>query len=84
MKSVELKAWQDKNLRLNANVQPHIGMQVKDENGMSGVVVKIRAPSDEDDHGTMYVWQCDRVEYGSDNCEHYAVTNWHSFLRVQT
>ena len=39
--------------------------------GSKGVVVKIIPGVSIEDHGTIYVWQMDKTEYGTDNCEHY-------------
>jgi hypothetical protein len=82
MKNKDKEAWYDKNERLNASIEAKIGMEVVDANGYHGVVVKI-VPKSEDFHGTLYVWQKDRTEYGSDNCEHYTIDIWKRFLRVE-
>jgi len=76
------QAWYDKNERINAHHLLCIGDRVKDENGNTGVVVKIIYGKDIEDHGTIFVWQEDRYEYGADNCEHYSQINWHKYLRV--
>ncbi len=61
-----------------------VGDKVKDIDGHKGIVVKIiESGIDEDNeyfHGVIYVWQLDRIDYGSDNCEHYTYDNWRSFL----
>jgi hypothetical protein len=46
--------------------------------GAKGVVVKIVEGHDIEDHGTIYVWQMDRTEYGALNCEHYPHYNTES------
>jgi hypothetical protein len=76
------KLWREKNKLDNANVTLTIGTEVKDVNGNMGVVVKIVPPSNDDNHGTVYVWQSELTEYGSDNCEHYTYINWKEHLRV--
>lgn len=35
------------------------------------------------DHGTVYVWQSERTQYGDDNCEHYSYLNWSENLRLE-
>ena len=81
MNKIDRKAWTDKTKRLNEGVELKRGMVVRDVEGNLGVVVKIIEAS-EDFHGVVYVWQCDRVEYGSDNFEHYCANNWQEFLRI--
>ncbi|WNA16123.1 hypothetical protein XaC1_485 [Xanthomonas phage XaC1] len=78
----EIKKWWDESKLLNANVVLRIGDRVINDKGNCGVVVKICKPESTDDHGTIYVWQEDLTDYGSDNCEHYCYTNWQSFLRL--
>jgi hypothetical protein len=80
----ELSAWWDESKSINTNVVLKIGDRVINDKGNVGVVVKINKPesTEEDDHGTIYVWQEDLTDYGSDNCEHYCYTNWQSFLRL--
>jgi hypothetical protein len=57
-----------------------------DIGGHKGIVVKIVKPENPtvEDHGTIYVWQSEKFEYGSDNCEHYVFHNWEKFLTVIT
>ncbi len=81
MKQKDKMAWWDKNERLNANIEPKIGMEVVDADGFHGVVVKI-VPKSEEFHGTLFVWQRDKIGYGADNCEHYTIDLWKRFLRV--
>jgi hypothetical protein len=61
-----------------------LGAEVVDLWGHQGVVVKIVKPDVPtiEDHGTVFVWQSDRIEYGADNCEHYTFHNWQKVLRV--
>lgn len=54
----------------------------KSKKGYKGVVVKIEKGTDDENHGTVFVWQMDRMEYGSDNCEHYTYFGWENFLKV--
>jgi hypothetical protein len=75
------QAWQEKTARLNEGVELKLGMRVRSTDGDEGIVVKI-VEGDEDFHGAVYVWQCDRLEYGADNCEHYCHSNWKDFLRI--
>jgi hypothetical protein len=61
-----------------------VGDSVVDFQGNRGVVVKIDIwdnPSIEN-HGTIFVWQCDRTEYGADNCEHYPHFGWEKLLFI--
>ena len=74
------KQWMEKTKKLNESVTPSLGMRVVDVYGFKGVVVKVNMNDEVD--GTIYVWQEDRLEYGADNCEHYCLNNWKSFLRV--
>lgn len=80
MKAKDRKAWGEKNSRDNAGYELKLGDVVKDDRGLRGVVVKI-VPCNLEWHGTVYVWQEERMEYGGDNCEHYCHSNWHEFLR---
>lgn len=55
---------------------PKLGMRVapkgvKNAKTMSGVIVRVVEPEGEH-HGTIFVWQEHRLDYGADNCEHYA------------
>lgn len=81
MNKIDRKAWCEKNLRLNKDVELKRGMVVRDVDGHLGVVVEIE-PATEDFHGRVAVWQCDRTGYGDDNCEHYCFNNWQEFLRI--
>jgi hypothetical protein len=70
---------------LNAGVVLRRGLRVQDVDGWIGVVVKIDEHNPDNpvvEHGTVYVWQEDRMEYGADNCEHWAHVNWSEHLRV--
>jgi hypothetical protein len=55
---------------------------VVDHYGDKGVVVKIIPGISDEEHGTIYVWQMDRTEYGADNCEHYVEFGWEKHLTV--
>lgn len=86
MKPQDQKKWFEKNERINSTAFLSLGDKVIDVDGNKGIVVKIIEPEDPknpsiDDHGTIFVWQLDRIEYGSDNCEHYCYTNWKKILR---
>lgn len=67
--------WQNENLKKNVHTELKIGMKVIDCIGNSGIIVKIL-------EDTIYVWQEDKHEYGSDNCEHYDASTWKSILRI--
>jgi hypothetical protein len=58
------------------------GRVVIDTQGNRGVVVKIVPGFDTENHGTVYVWQMDRMDYGSDNCEHYCEFGWEKSLKI--
>jgi signal peptidase I len=55
---------------------------IVDNDGYKGVVVKIIPGISDEKHGTIYVWQMDRTEYGADNCEHYVEFGWKNNLRI--
>jgi hypothetical protein len=59
-----------------------VGKRVIDLDGNRGVVVKIKEGYDIEDHGTIWVWQEDRLEYGADNCEHYCFFGWEKTLKI--
>lgn len=82
MNQKDKKAWSDKTQKLNQHFEIKVGMGVKDVEGYKGIVVKIIEPDDEQNHGTIYVWQSDRTDYGADNCEHYSFQFWKSMLRI--
>lgn len=82
MSEKDMKAWTEKTLRLNKDHEISRGDSVQDRNGWKGVVVRIEHGSTIESHGTIYVWQSERMEYGADNCEHYAYVNWRKCLRV--
>ena len=82
MNSKDKKAWTEKTKRLNENRVLSVGLSVKDIAGHTGVVVKIEVPEDSTEHGIVYVWQSERMNYGNDNCEHYSLDYWKDFLRV--
>jgi hypothetical protein len=58
------------------------GCLVVDVDNNRGVVVKIEPGTDDEDHGTVYVWQLDRMDYGADNCEHYPEFGWQRCLTI--
>jgi len=66
----------------NKNKTLKRGDRVIEKNGHKGIVVKIIKGTNDEDHGTIYIWQEDRDKYGADNCEHYAEINWKSYLRI--
>lgn len=53
-----------------------------DSSGDYGVVVKIREGFSVENHGTIYVWQMNRTNYGADNCEHYVHYGWEKILTI--
>lgn len=82
MNKMKPDAWFDKNERINANRVLQRGNRIEDPWGDIGIVVKIEPGTDNENHGTIYVWQENRMDYGADNCEHYAEINWHRNLRI--
>lgn len=82
MKNKDKDAWWNKNERENKDRVIKVGDRVGDADGNYGIVVKVIPGIDDEDHGTVYVWQSDRVGYGSDNCEHYSFTSWQRMLRI--
>jgi hypothetical protein len=82
MNKQDRKNWTDKTERLNSNRQLKRGDEVIDIDKHKGIVVKIIHGIDVEDHGTVYVWQSERTEYGGDNCEHYVEFGWQKCLRV--
>lgn len=83
---VDLKKWQDRNERVNADRTIAVGMTVSDGQNCHGVVVKILEHNPEnpiEEHGAIYIWQDRRTGYGDDNCEHYAHSNWGRYLRIE-
>ena len=78
-------AWHKKTARLNKGVVLRRGLRVQCVDGWIGVVVKMYDHNPEnpiEEHGCVYIWQEEQMEYGGDNCEHYAHSNWQEFLRV--
>ena len=72
--------WVSQQANTMAYREIKIGDCVKDNfSGHRGIVEKIE-PHDSENHGTIYVWQMDRCDYGADNCEHYCHENWRSVL----
>lgn len=53
-----------------------LGDHVCDRFGDEGIVVRIKLGHTAEDHGTIHVWQLNRLEYGADNCEHYSEYRW--------
>ena len=82
MKLTDRKNWHAKTSRLNENRELKVGDQVIDVDKNRGIVVKIEPGIDSEDHGGIFVWQLDRLNYGADNCEHYAHFNWQPYLRL--
>ena len=59
-------------------MQPSLGLRVrpissvrKKSSEWDGVIVKIVQPAD-GDHGYVATWLENKINYGDDNCEHYA------------
>jgi hypothetical protein len=65
-----------------ANLKLQVGQHVVDNFGDEGIVVKITPGSSREEHGTVYVWQLNRTEYGADNCEHYPEFEWWNVLKI--
>lgn len=84
MKSQQRRDWTAKTLRLNESLDISVGDEIIDVDGHKGIVVKITPGYSVEDHGTIYVWQSERYNYGADNCEHYKYHNWQPFLRILT
>lgn len=82
MKKIDRDQWTAKTLRVNADRILKIGDEVVDVYKNKGIVVKIVPGVSDEDHGAVYVWQSERMEYGSDNCEHYVEFGWKLLLRV--
>lgn len=60
-----------------------VGDHVQDKfDNTEGIVVKIIPGQDVEEHGTIFVWQLNRTEYGIDNCEHYCHFGWRNVLKV--
>lgn len=62
------------------------GSKVVDIFGNEGIVVEVSTFNDEpmtdENHGTVAVWQSERVNHGLDNCEHYPYFNFERILTV--
>lgn len=58
------------------------GSHVVDSFGNEGIVVKIIPGTDNENHGAVYVWQMNKLNYGADNCEHYSHFKWSDFLKI--
>jgi hypothetical protein len=84
MKAQQRRDWMAKTQRLNESLEISVGDEIVDVEGHKGIVVKVIPGVSIEDHGTVYVWQSERVEYGADNCEHYIHYNWKPFLRILT
>jgi heat shock protein HspQ len=79
-RGVFMLIWVSQQANTMADKEIKIGDCVRDKfSGHRGIVVKIE-PHDSENHGTIYVWQMDRYDYGADNCEHYCHENWRSVL----
>ena len=59
-----------------------VGDSVVDILGDPGIVVKIIPGVDAENHGTIYVWQSEKVGSGADNCGHYCYFEWEKTLRI--
>lgn len=83
LKGQNLQDWLDKNSRLNEEKQLKLGMEVIDRYCDKGIVVKIvEGDGSIEGHGTIYVWQSEKYDFGSDNCQHYAFDIWKRELRI--
>ena len=60
-----------------------IGDHVIDLWNDEGIVVKIIPGFDNENHGTIYVWQMNKLNYGADNCEHYPHFEWFKTLKIK-
>ncbi len=60
----------------------YIGAHVVDIYGDEGIVVKIIEGINTEEHGSIYVWQMNKLEYGADNCEHYPHFEWNKILKI--
>lgn len=72
------KRFEDKTRELTELQTPYsVGDMVEDVvDKNKGIVVKIELGVNKEDHGTIYVWQLNRINYGGgDNCETYAEFN---------
>lgn len=81
MRNEDLTRWLDKNEKLNSDRELSIGLKIVDRYRNEGIVVKIE-PSSDEQHGTIYSWQINKFNYGSDNCEHYSFECWKRELRI--
>lgn len=82
MKKIERAQWFEKTKRLNESRTLKVGDEVIDIDKNKGIVVKIVKGISIEEHGVIYVWQTERLNYGSDNCEHYCEINWKDTLRI--
>jgi DNA-directed RNA polymerase subunit F len=82
VKKIERQQWLEKTRRLNESNTLKVGDEVVDIDKNKGIVVKIVKGISLDEHGVVYVWQSERYEYGSDNCEHYCEFTWKDTLRI--
>lgn len=85
MTSPFLTAWIEETKKRNAGKTIRPGMQVVDCFGHRGIVVVVDHPENvtAEDHGTIAVWQKDKLHYGDDNCEHYSFHGWETMLRIE-
>ena len=76
--------WKNKTIKINKSFENtlKIGDRVQDSSKNGGIVVKIIEGHNNEDHGTIYVWQENQKEYGADNCEHYPQFGWEDILRI--
>lgn len=78
--------WTAETVKINGGKTLKRGCVVSDYDGTHGVVVRIRppeGPESVENHGTIWVWLDTVMEYGADNCEHYAFSNWNTCLRIE-
>lgn len=84
LKGLNLEQWLIKTEKMNFQKELKRGDEVIDRFGDKGIVVKIEKPEEPtiEDHGTIYVWQSEQVNYGGDNCQHYSFLGWEKMLRI--
>jgi hypothetical protein len=81
MNKVDRENWRIRTAKLNADKVLICGCEVVDMEKNKGIVVRVNHATP-DNHGSVFVWQSERVGYGADNCEHYAASNWREWLRI--
>ena len=74
--------WVEKTKKINKEHVLRRGDVVMDYCGNKGVVVKLITGDSDSNHGFVYVWLSEIMDYGADNCEHYGWFKWQEQLRV--